>query len=260
MKAVRQLSRFTKIAIIALAIGAILIPQQASASSASQIREAQRVMAKFGLPTGSIDGIMGPQTQRGLCAFRYISGMKVTRSAKINSKTMKKLRDYNKQYKSLKQISDRKSYNGEYMVAQKTCQVLFHVDKGKFNRAMPMSSGIKTRAGGIETPNKPRNANRSYFILGNTQRGWSCSNQYPESCRHEKAGKFSNISSYGNMYNMRWMNDGGLYLHGSMRVPTQPGSAGCIRVTTKDSDWMWNHVGNDGAIRLYVEGRYNWSH
>lgn len=260
MKALKRFSTYFKMLVVALAVVGLIIPQSVEAASAKQIREAQTIMKKFGLPTGSVDGLMGPQTQRGLCAFRYISGMTVTRSSKIDTKTLKTLREYNKKYKSLKQISDRKSYNGEYMVAQKTCQVLFHVDKGKFTRAMPMSSGIKTRAGGIETPNKPRNANRSYYILGNTQRGWSCSNQYPGSCRHEKAGRFSNISSYGNMYNMRWMNDGGLYLHGSMRVPTQPGSAGCIRVTTKDSDWMWDHVGNKGAIRLYVEGRYNWSH
>lgn len=260
MKAVRQLSKFTKVAVIVLAVIAILIPQQASAASSSQIREAQKIMTKFGLPTGPVDGLMGPQTQRGLCAFRYISGLTVDRRSALTVSTMNKLREYNKKYTSLKQIPDRKSYNGEYMVAQKTCQVLFHINKGKFNKAMAMSSGIKTRAGGIETPNKPRNANRSYFILGNTQRGWHCSNQYPESCRHEKAGRFSHISSYGNMYNIRWMNDGGLYVHGSMRVPTRPGSAGCIRVSTKDSDWMWDHVGNNGAIRLYVEGKYNWNH
>lgn len=260
MKALKRFSTYFKMLVVALAIVGLVIPQSAEAAAAKQIREAQTIMTKFGLPTGPVDGLMGPQTQRGLCAFRYISGMTVTRSSKIDAKTLKTLREYNKKYKSLKQVSDRKSYNGEYMVAQKTCQVLFHINKGKFNKAMAMSSGIKTRAGGIETPNKPRYSNQKYYTLGNTVRGWHCSNQFPESCRHEKAGRFANMSSYGNMYNIRSMNDGGLFVHGSTRVPTFPGSAGCIRVTTKDSDWMWDHVGNKGSIHLYVEGRYNWSH
>jgi len=243
-----------KIFIAAAIVLSISLPQSVSAATTTQIREAQTIMTKFGLPAGPIDGLMGPQTQRGLCAFRYISGMTVSRSATLDSTLLGKLRQYNTDYSSLKQISDRKTYTGEYMVAQKTCQVLFHIINGKFNKVMPMSSGNPDV--GIETPNKPRNADRDYFILGNTQRGWHCSTEYPESCRTETAGRFAYISDYGNMYNMRWMNDGGLYVHGSMRVPTYPGSAGCIRVTPTDSDWMWDNVGNNGSIRLYVEGKY----
>jgi hypothetical protein len=253
----KQIKISTKIfTFLAVAMAAVsMIPQTTYAATSSQIREAQTIMTKFGLPTGPIDGLMGPQTQRGLCAFRYISGMTVTRSATIDSILLSKLRQHSSNYSSLKQISDLKTYNGEYMVAEKTCQVMFHIINGKFSKVMPISSGNPDV--GIETPNKPRNADRSYFILGNTQRGWHCSTQYPESCRTETAGEFAYISDYGNMYNMRWMNDGGLYVHGSMRVPTYPGSAGCIRVTPADSDWMWNNVGNNGSIRLYVEGMYN---
>lgn len=46
MKAVRQLSKITKVAVIVLAVVAILIPQDASAASSSHIREAQQIMTK----------------------------------------------------------------------------------------------------------------------------------------------------------------------------------------------------------------------
>lgn len=240
---------------MALAVMCVVLPPtNAEAATTAQIREAQTIMTKLGLPTGPVDGLMGVKTQRGLCAFRYISGMTVSRSSTINSTLMNKLRQFNSQYNSLKQVPARKNLSVEHMVAQKTCQVMFHAMNGKFTKAMPMSTGNPNK--GIETPNKPSNSSRGYFLLGGTQRGWHCSTLYPESCRTETAGRFAYISNYGNMYNKRWMNDGGLYVHGSTNVPTNPASAGCIRVTTADSDWMWDNVGNNGAIRLYVEGAY----
>lgn len=248
-----------KITVLALAIVGLAIPaQNVEAATTAEVREAQTIMTKFGLPTGPVDGYMGPQTQRGLCAFRYISGMTVSRSSTIDSTLMNKLRQYDSQYSSLQQVPTRKNLSQEHMVAQKTCQVMFHAMNGKFTKAMAMSTGSDSV--GIETPNEPRYSDQSYYTLGGTNRGWHCSNQYPDSCRTETAGRFSYISDYGNMYNIRWMHDGGLYVHGSMRVPTYPGSAGCIRVSPADSDWMWDNVGNYGSIRLYVEGAYNWNH
>lgn len=251
----KKLSVYLKRVGIGVSLCALLLsasPQQAEAASASQVREAQRIMTKLGLPTGPVDGIMGPQTRRGLCAFRYISGQTVTRSATISATMMKNLRDYNKKYSSIRQVPEKRNNKGEYMLAHKTCQVIFHANKGKFTRAMPMSSGDSRK--GKDTPN-------GTYTLHNTRRGWHCSNLYPESCRTESTGRFANKThgNYGNMYNMRWMGKGGLYVHGSMRVPTHPGSAGCIRMNPKDSDWMWDNVGNNGRIPLYVVGNYKWN-
>lgn len=217
----------------------------AQAATRTEVREAQVIMTKFGLPTGAVDGLYGPNTARALCAFRQMSGLPVSRST-VDAALLAKLRSYNTAYASLASVPAA-SLNGHatYLLAQKQCQAMLYVENGRYQRIMPMSTGMR----GHDTPN-------GIYSLSSTRRGWSCSTIYPESCNYHAVGRFVGISDYGNMYNKRFFRSGGYYVHGSTAVPTYPASHGCIRVPVSDSDWMYDHVGNYGPTYFMVTGAY----
>lgn len=216
----------------------------AAAASSSQVRQAQSIMTKFGLPTGPVDGIDGSQTDRALCAARVMTGAKASRD-KLNGSLLSKLKGLDKRNASLSSISaPKRAGQSTYVYVNQTCQVMFYVENGHYKRVFAVSTG---RAG-HRTPN-------GTWTLGSTQKGWSCSTLYPESCSVQSAGMFSNVSNYGNMYNRRLVN-GDIFVHGSMSVPTYPDSHGCIRVSPKDSDTMFKEVGNHAQPKIIIDGAY----
>ncbi len=218
------------ILMLALGLGIVMSltsPVQASAYSSS-VANAQRIMTKFGIPAGPIDGLNGAQTSRGLCIFRYIAGITVSRN-NLDSTTYTYLQRYDAAYSSLQKIRAKSS--SEYLVAHETCQAMVYANGGYYKRVMAISTGMS----GHGTPNGTYN-------LGYTQRGWWCSTLYPESCSYHTEGQYAYVSHYGNMYNIRQVT-GPIYVHGSTQVPTYPASHGCIRVSVSDADWMYANVG-----------------
>lgn len=236
-----------------------LQPTQAHAYSSS-VAEAQRIMTRFGIPAGPVDGASGPQTSRGLCVFRYLTGLPVSRSS-LDSATLSKLRDYDNRYGSLQQIpASRRDGQRTYLVAHETCQAMVYVEYSSarggsyYKRVMPISTGITSH----NTPN-------GNYWLGGTAKGWWCSTLYPQTCSDNKDtdGRFGYLrnhagrpAGWGNMYNFRTFKSGGWGVHGSKSVPTYPASHGCVRVTVADSDWMYAYVGNNGPTYFSVIGQY----
>jgi lipoprotein-anchoring transpeptidase ErfK/SrfK len=252
--AITRIKLFIAAFIIATMAATQLLTAQASAASAN-VKTAQDILTKFTIPVGTADGVFGAQTARGLCAYRYIAGMTTSRS-NVSTSFMTSLNSFNSKYKSLAQVpAPAKGGNTTYLVVEKKCQVMFYVQNGRYVKVLPVSTGIQ----GHRTPN-------GSFLLGNTNRGWSCSNLYEGSCRTQTSGRFASVkqttgkfagkSNYGNMYNKRFFKSGGYFIHGSTSVPTSPASHGCIRVTVAASDWMYDNVGNNGAVRLYVVNEY----
>lgn len=239
----RSLRNFIMILSV-VTLGAMIVLPGQTRSMSSDVYEAQSIMTQFGIPTGPTDGLWGKQTARGICAFRSIAGLPVNRKA-INGKDMVALRNFKSQYTSIEQIAaPPRDGSGTYLVADKTCQVMIYVEGGRYAKVMAIStgkSGSDTRVGS--------------FPLGGTQRGWHCSGSYPETCATQTAGRFTPMSDFGNMYNIRHVY-GGVYVHGSTSVPPYPASHGCIRVTTADSDWMFDRVGNNGRPTLHIVGQY----
>lgn len=229
-------------AIITLVLAAFAPSATVQAVEASSsVANAQRIMTKFGIPAGPVDGLSGAQTSRGLCIFRYMAGLSVTRN-NLDSTTYTYLKNYDAKYSSISKIPARSS--SEYLVAHETCQAMTYASGGYYKRIMAISTGVS----GHGTPN-------GSYSLGYTQKGWACSTLYPESCRKHTEGKFAYISNYGNMYNIRQVT-GPIYVHGSTEVPTYPTSHGCIRVTVSDSDWMYANVGNGARPTITVTGAY----
>jgi lipoprotein-anchoring transpeptidase ErfK/SrfK len=240
------MKRFLQICLLSvmgLVVLAGTVPQPTSAASATT-KEAQLILTKFGMPVGAVDGVWGSQTARGLCAFRIVVGATASRNG-ISSSTMTTLRNYNKKYSKLQSIpAATRSGKTTYMYANQTCQAMLYVKGGKYQKAIAISTGKGTTKDDT-TPNDT-------YTMGNTSRGWYCSGQYPESCKKQTTGRFVTISNFGNMYNRRHVVNG-VYVHGSTSVPTYPASAGCIRVSTKDSDWMYDNV---NSMPIIVAGKY----
>ncbi len=230
----------------------VAVPSPAEAATSSQIAEAQRILTKFAIPTGPVDGIWGAQTAQGMCTFRQIAGLPVSRGG-ITSSDLATLRNYNSWYAGLGSIpAPARNGRSTYLLANETCQTMVYVKGGAYVKVFRISTG---RAG-YPTPN-------GSFWLGATFPGWSCSTIFPESCYIHSAGanawyttKGVAYSKYGNMYNKRSFS-GSFMLHGSGYVPTYPASHGCIRVSVANSDWLYRNISNAaGTVPLSVIGQY----
>lgn len=237
-------------------VAGLLFPAQTLAYSSS-VATAQKIMNKFGIPAGPVDGLDGAKTRRGLCIFRYMSGLTVNRY-KLNTTTLNKLKSYDSKYSSLSRIpATLNSSYKEKLVAHETCQAMTYSVKnsaGKhyYKRVMAISTGVS----GYGTPN-------GHYRLSGTLKGWYCSSIYPETCVDNNNGRFAYVKNhygkpagYGNMYNFRTFKSGGWGVHGSNYVPTYPASHGCIRVSVANSDWMYDYVGNGYTPSLTVTGAY----
>ncbi len=135
-------------------------PATSVAAYSSTVYNSQKIMTKFGIPAGPVDGNQGPQTRRGLCIFRYMSGLPVNRNS-LDTTTYNKLKSYNTAYTSITKIPARYSTsNSEILVAHETCQAMTFSKKasnGKhyYSRVLAISTGMT----GHGTPNgtyKPR--------------------------------------------------------------------------------------------------------
>lgn len=220
----------------------------AAAAPSPTIKSAQTIINKFGIPVGPIDGLNGPNTAQGYCAFRYIAGLTPSR-APLNTALWNALTTYNSRYTTGHDIPRRlgPNGNGTYLVVDQTCQMMFvYVNGGTLWAVFPTSTGKP----GLETPN-------GIYALGATVKGWTCSTIYPTNCTINRTqGMYSNLPgrNYGNMYNKRSFKAGGFYVHGSLTVPTYPGSAGCIRIPISSADWLATNIPN--GTPLVVRGSY----
>jgi len=228
------------------------VPSPAEAATSSQIVEAQRILTKFAIPTGPIDGVWGAQTAQGMCTFRQLAGLSTTRGG-ITSSDLSTLRNYNSWYSGLGSIpAPARNGRSTYLLANETCQTMVYVRGGAYVKVLRISTG---RAG-YPTPN-------GNYWLGATYPGWSCSTAFPEGCYYHSAGanawyttKYVKYSKYGNMYNKRSFS-GAYMLHGSGSVPTYPASHGCIRVSVANSDWLYRNISNSsGSLYFSVIGQY----
>ncbi|NCD20511.1 MAG: murein L,D-transpeptidase [Actinobacteria bacterium] len=215
------------------------------------IAEAQRILQKFAIPTGPVDGIWGPRTAQGLCTFRQMAGLPVSRG-KITNDDLAKLRQYDGWYSRLSSIPASRNGRGTFLLVQETCQTMLYARGGTYVKVMRVSTGEAE----FPTPNGD-------YSLGRTSPGWSCSTLYPDACYNHTAGENAihpdgegEFSQYGNMYNKRSIS-GAIMLHGSMSVPLYPASHGCVRVTVATSDWLYHNLDNGwNAIAISVVGSY----
>jgi lipoprotein-anchoring transpeptidase ErfK/SrfK len=199
----RSLRRLILTSLLTLALLATIgLGDVAEASTASNVREAQKLLAQLGYPAGTVDGIDGPQTRRGICAWRRLEGRTAHRGP-LTSTELKALR---------KTTGLPTAAPGRGVTVDKTCQTVYYRDGGRWRKVLHASTG----SGGL-----PRVGS---YRIQRSRAGWHTSTKYP--------------APSPNMYNTLYF-DGPIAIHGAKQVPTYPASKGCVRVTPKGADYLF---------------------
>lgn len=185
-------------------------------------KSVERHLNKLGLPVGTVDGNFDAYTQRGFCAWRELTGRKISRNYPTEMQRFDIM--------ATTELRVPKSMIVGLNVNQ-TCQVNTWVVKpknrpAKIRAVFPVSTGRSSF-----TPN-------GSFTMQRQTNAW-----------HE-----STLFEGAMMYRPKYV-VGGIAMHGSASdsmVLPYPASAGCIRMLHKDMDTLWDNNVNPGTrVRIY---------
>jgi len=187
------------ICLLLISTPSIASAQRRASLSRAQIREAERHLSELGYWTGAIDGRFDPATRSALIAFQKWEGRPVTGQLTLEelealgTSALPKARELG--YAHVEVDLDR--------------QVLLLVNEEGAVRVLPVSTG-NGKPFIDEGQNSVAYTPRGRFIVYDKTAGW------------EKG-------YLGSMYYSNYIS-GGVAIHGSPSVPTQPASHGCIRI------------------------------
>ncbi len=198
------------VALSLVALPGLVVPAHADEVS---VREAQALLNELGYPAGPVDGVDGPQTRRGICAWRRLAGDEAHRGP-LTGDELARLRE-----------ADRlpEAPEGRGVTVDKTCQTLYFRADGHWQRAFAASTG----SGGL-----PR---VGAYTVNRRRAGWHTSTLYP--------------AAQPNMYNSLYFH-GVIAIHGSHDVRARPVSAGCVRVTPSAADFLFERIENGDAVEV----------
>jgi hypothetical protein len=195
----------------ALLVGVGTTPAEAATSST--IREAQTLLTGLGYPAGPVDGIDGPRTRQGLCAWRRLAG-RDTHRGPLTSNELRALRDTTRLPNATA---------GRGVSVDKTCQTVYFRRDGRWRKVLIASTG----KAGLPT-------NGTYEVIRKLA-GWHNSSLYPD--------------AQPNMYNSMYLTRS-IAIHGSRSVPYYPASHGCVRVTPKGADYLYARLRVGDPVRV----------
>jgi peptidoglycan hydrolase-like protein with peptidoglycan-binding domain len=172
--------------------------QQASLNRA-QTREAERRLSDLGYWTGAIDGLFDPATQSALIAFQKWEGRPI--NGQLNIDELEAIRN--------SAVPKARDLGYAHVEVDLDRQVLLVVNDNDAVRVLPISTGndkLFVDEGQESVAHTPRGR----FVVYDKEFGW-------------------HTGSLGAIYYANFIS-GGVAIHGSRNVPTQPASHGCIRV------------------------------
>jgi lipoprotein-anchoring transpeptidase ErfK/SrfK len=170
-----------------------------TALTRTQVKEAERRLADMGYWTGTVDGLLDPATRAALVSFqkwegRAVSGVLTTDELEaIRTATSPKAREDG--YEHVEVDLDR--------------QVLLLVEDDAKVRVLPVSTGN----------------GKEFFYDGQTSIAYTPRGRFVV---YEKGVGWEN-NVPGSMFYPNYIS-GGIAIHGSLNVPVQPASHGCIRI------------------------------
>jgi len=165
----------------------------------AQIKEAERLLSERGYWTGPIDGILDAGTQSAVIAFQKWNGREVT--GELSASELNAIRA---------SASPRARETGyEHVEVDLDRQVLMLIKEDGDVRVLPTSTG-NNKAFTDEGQESIAYTPRGRFLVYYKETGW-------------KSG------SLGRTYYANFIS-GGVAIHGSRSVPSEPASHGCIRV------------------------------
>jgi len=173
--------------------------QRAATISRAQTREAESRLTEMGYWSGAVDGVFDSASQAALIAFQKWEGRPLT--GKLTTE----------EFEAIRTAAPPKARDGayEHVEVDLDRQVLLIVDDQGRVRVLPVSTGTGKEFfydGQMSVAYTPRGR----FVVYEKGVGWE--NNVP-----------------GSMYYPNYIS-GGIAIHGSYSVPTQPASHGCIRI------------------------------
>ncbi len=199
---VDKLNMKTLLCLLLLSIASPAIGQRSggrASLSKAQIKDAERRLAEMGYWSGVVDGVLDPATQTAVIAFQKWEGRPI--NGKLTLEEIEAIKT------SAAPIPKETGY--EHVEVDIDRQVLLIVDEEGGLKILPVATGTDkpfVYDGQTSIAYTPRGR----FVVYDKGVGWD-----PEAPR---AMYYSNYIS------------GGIAIHGSPKVPTQPASQGCIRV------------------------------
>lgn len=194
------MKRFFTISLLLIATQSLATAQERRAAlTRAQVKEAERRLADMGYWTGAVDGLFDPATRAALISFQKWEGRSLTGQFTsdefdaIRTAATPKARDEG--YEHVEVDLDR--------------QVLLLVDDGGNVRVLPVSTGN----------------GKEFFYDGQTSIAYTPRGRFVV---YEKGVGWEN-NVPGSMYYPNYIS-GGIAIHGSLSVPSQPASHGCIRI------------------------------
>jgi lipoprotein-anchoring transpeptidase ErfK/SrfK len=173
--------------------------QRAATVSRAQTREAESRLTEMGYWSGAVDGVFDSASHAALIAFQKWEGRPLT--GKLTTE----------EFEAIRTAAPPKARDGayEHVEVDLDRQVLLIVDDQGRVRVLPVSTGTGKEFfydGQMSVAYTPRGR----FVVYEKGVGWE--NNVP-----------------GSMYYPNYIS-GGIAIHGSYSVPTQPASHGCIRI------------------------------
>lgn len=175
----------------------------------------QRRLTELGYWAGPIDGQYSSLTAQAVMAFQKVTEME--RSGRADQPTVDAL--------AVAARPSARTLDGDMTEVDKRRQVIFVVRGGTVEWVFNTSTGSGKRYTEIGTSGKPVSGVAStpdgrFAVNREIASGWR-------------------ISELGQLWRPKYFN-GGIAFHGATSVPSYPASHGCVRLTVKAMDFMWD--------------------
>jgi lipoprotein-anchoring transpeptidase ErfK/SrfK len=178
----------------------------------------QERLLELGFWVQLVDGDFGGTTKQAVMAFQKYVGLEAT--AKVDQATADALT------LATTRAVGQSNEPGTLVEVDKDKQVLFIMNSGKLLWALNISTGSGQYF--LEM-------NQKDLVTWETGRSLTPSGHYK--IDREKADGWWD-GDLGQIYRPKYFN-GGIAIHGSMKIPNYPASHGCVRVSTQAMDMIW---------------------
>ncbi len=183
---------------------AAAMPAATATPAPPSLLQVEQKLASLAYDVGPVDGVGDDQTNSAVMAFQKVHGL--PRTGELNDVLPGQIMAASGSPAPIK--PDGEPNRIEVSLAR---QVLFLYEGGTLTKILPVATGTS------ETPT-PTGTFRVY----RQDAGW-------------------HTSRLGRLHNAQYF-VGGYAIHGSMSVPAQPASHGCIRIPMTASEWFPSHV------------------
>jgi lipoprotein-anchoring transpeptidase ErfK/SrfK len=188
----------------------------------------ERRLEQLKFQVGPVDGKFDFETWQGVIAFQKLYGL--PRTAKFDAKTQELFA------KSTTPGGIIPNGGLPRIEVDISRQVLLYFDKYGLAKVLAVSSGNNKKYCAVS-----KKTGRRSCDVAKTPRG---------NFRIQRRFKGVRESDLGTLLNPIYFT-GGFAIHGSPSVPAGPASHGCVRVTNKVSEWVFNNIKDGTPIYLF---------